>query len=359
LVVHAPYESFGTVLDFIDSAARDKATLAIKITLYRTSSDSPIIASLTKAVRAGKQVTVVLELKARFEEERNLAWANRLERAGVIVVYGAARLKVHAKAALVVRKEEDGQVRRYTHLSTGNYNDKTARLYGDLSLLSSSPDLTRDVSSFFNAVTGLSSLGELRHLAMAPFDLKRRLVSMIDREAERSSPESPGLIMAKLNSLGDKAVIDALYRASQKGVNVLLNVRGVCQLVPGLGGLSENIQVLSIVGRFLEHSRIVYFRNGGMDELYLSSADWMPRNLDRRVELMFPVLEPQAKERILFILSAYFEDTAKARSLGPSGRWTRVPVGDDDPLSAQELLAQEAARRMELQHDNADSRDLK
>ncbi len=348
LVLHVPYESFQPVVEFVESAASDPAVIAIKMTLYRTSGDSSIVKALTQAARAGKQVTAVVELKARFDEERNIAWASRLEQAGAIVVFGAARLKVHAKAILVVRREEDGLVRRYVHLSTGNYNDKTARLYGDLSLFTANQTICAETGSFFNMITGLSALTELRHLSMAPFDLKHRIISMIDREAERSSPESPGLIAAKMNSLCDKEIIDALYRASQAGVKVLLNVRGICQLVPGLKGLSENISVISVVGRYLEHARICYFRNGGAEELYMSSADWMPRNLEKRIELLFPVFGEEARERVYDTLMSYFLDNTKARALGSNGHWHKVRQAEgEERFSAQDYFYDESVKRRE------------
>jgi len=346
IVLHLPYESFSPVVEMVSAAATDPSVIAIKMTLYRTSGDSPVVKALTLAAREGKQVTVVVELKARFDEERNISWATRLEQAGAIVVYGAARLKVHAKAMLVVRREEDGLARRYIHLSTGNYNDRTARLYGDLSLFSTNQTISSEVGSFFNMVTGLSALTELHHLSMAPFDLKRRILSMIERETVRSNPETPGLIAAKMNSLSDKEIIDALYRASGAGVKVLLNIRGVCQLVPGLKGLSENITVVSVVGRYLEHARICYFRNGGAEELYLSSADWMPRNLEKRIELLFPVFGEEAKERVEDTLMAYFRDTVKARTLGPSGHWRRVKLAEGSaPFSVQEYFYEDSLRR--------------
>lgn len=362
IVVHTPYESFWPVLEFVDAASRDPEVLAIKMTLYRTSGDSPVVKSLTRAARHGKQVTVVVELKARFDEERNIAWASRLEQAGAIVVYGVARLKVHAKAALVVRREEDRLVRRYVHLSTGNYNDRTARLYGDLALLSANQAMAGDVASFFNTLTGLSALDELKRLSMAPFDLKRRIISMIEREAERSTAESPGLIAAKMNALGDKDVVDALYRASAAGVRVMLNVRGVCQLVPGLAGVSENVTVVSVVGRFLEHARIFYFRNGGAEELYLSSADWMTRNLERRIELMFPVSGDETRARVYDILMSYFLDNLKARALGPSGRWSRMGreegEGDEGGFSAQEYFRDESRKQSDRLKGSRPIREL-
>jgi polyphosphate kinase len=349
-LLHVPYESFDPVVRFLEEAANDPAVLAIKMTLYRTSGNSPIARALTRAARNGKQVAVLVELKARFDEERNITWASRLEQAGAIVIYGIARLKVHAKAALVVRREKEGGVRRYLHLSTGNYNERTARLYADLSLFTADEDLCREASIFFNMITGYSAVQELRLLAVAPFDLKSRLIAMIRREADRSTPESPGLIMAKVNALADLDVIDALYDASRAGARILLNVRGICALVPGVKGQSENITVVSIVGRYLEHARIIYFRNGGAEELYLSSADWLPRNLERRIELMFPILGEKTKERVHGILAAYFIDSAKAHRLGPSGAWKRVKAAEGDkPFSAQASFYEEVKKRRALE----------
>lgn len=348
LLLHVPYESFSPVEEFVRAAADDPNVLAVKMTLYRTSGDSPLVRSLTRAAGNGKQVTVMVELKARFDEAKNIEWASRLEQAGAVVVYGVARLKVHAKACLVVRREEDGSILRYVHLSTGNYNDKTARLYSDISFFSINETLCRETGLFFNMLTGLSAVEELQTLALAPFNLKRRLIAMIERETDWSSPESPGLIMAKMNSLCDTDVITALYRASRKGVRILLNVRGICILVPGQKGLSETITVVSVVGRFLEHSRVFYFRNGGAEELYLSSADWMPRNLERRIELMFPVPDPAARDRVLAILNAYFRDTVKARVLLPSGAWERRGASpDEEPFSAQDWFRESERGRFQ------------
>lgn len=359
ILIHLPYESFSLVSDFFESAARDPAVLAIKATLYRTSGDSPVVRALTRAARNGKQVTVIVELKARFDEERNIAWASRLEQAGAIVVYGAAHLKVHAKAALVVRREDDGLIHRYAHVSTGNYNEKTARLYGDLGLLTANPLLCADIGAFFNVVSGLSQTGEMQTLVIAPFSLKRNLIAMIDREAERSSPEAPGMIAAKLNALSDRDVIEALYRASRAGVRILLNVRGVCQLVPGIPGMSENIRVVSIIGRYLEHARIYYFRNGGADDLYLASADWMPRNLDRRIELMIPVLSAEIRDRVYDTLMAFFMDNTQARELDGSGVWRRVsPDPDISPFCAQDFFYSEARKRQILNRQQSLSGEL-
>jgi polyphosphate kinase len=356
-LLHVPYESFDPIVRFLDEAADDPSVLAIKMTLYRTSGNSPIVRALTRAARNGKQVAVLVEIKARFDEERNIEWASRLEQAGAIVVYGIARLKVHAKAALVVRREEDGAVRRYLHLSTGNYNDRTARLYADLSIFTADEDLCREASIFFNMITGYSAVQELRSLAVAPFDLKSRLIAMIDREAQRSTPESPGLIMAKMNALADIDVIDALYKANGAGVKILLNVRGICTLVPGVKGLSENITVVSVVGRYLEHARIIYFGNGGAEEMYLSSADWLPRNLEKRIELMFPLRDETVRSRVREIISAYFTDTAKAHALGSNGRWRKVrPAEGEEPYSVQAAFYETVKRRKAL--DEAPAEDL-
>ncbi len=349
-LLHVPYESFDPVLRFIDEAADDPSVLAIKMILYRTSGSSPVVRALTRAAGAGKQVSVLVELKARFDEERNMAWASRLEQAGAIVIYGIARLKVHAKAALVVRRTGDGGIRRYLHLSTGNYNDKTARMYADVSLFTANDGLCREAAVFFNSITGYSAVQALGLLAMSPFDLKSRLIGLIRREAQRSSPESPGLIMAKMNALADADVIEALYEASAAGVRISLNVRGVCTLVPGVAGLSESISVVSVVGRHLEHARIAYFRNGGAEEVYLSSADWLPRNLERRVELMIPVLDERIRRGLQGILEAYFKDNVKAHRLLPSGKWERVArAAGEKTFSAQDFFYETAKRRRELE----------
>lgn len=335
VLLELPYESFDPVVRFVADAAADPQTLAIKTTLYRTSGDSPIVKALETAAQNGKQVTALVELKARFDEGRNIAWASRLEQAGVIVVYGIARLKVHAKACLVVRRETDG-VKRYLHLSTGNYNDKTARLYGDFALFTANDDLTYEASLFFNMITGYSAVQSMRSLVMAPTDLKHRLLALIERESKRSSQEGGGAIVAKMNSLADIEVIDALYRASQAGVKIRLNVRGICMLVPGVPGLSDNIRVVSVVDRYLEHARAFFFANGGADEVYLSSADWMPRNLDRRVELMFPVLQDDLKRRVLDRMECYFRDNDRARELRSDGSWARIlPEPGDESFRVQ------------------------
>lgn len=337
LLLSHPYESFEPIIRLLDEAADDPATLAIKMTLYRTSGTSPIIDALERAAQAGKQVSVLVELKARFDEGRNIHWAQRLERAGVIVVHGIARLKVHAKALMIVRREEHG-VRRYVHLGTGNYNERTARLYTDVGLLSARRDLAVEVGLFFNAITGYSVIPGLKKLLMAPVSLKRRVIELIDREGERAAATGTGAITVKINSLADPDVIEALYRASQAGVVVRLNVRGICMLVPGVPGLSETITVVSVIDRYLEHTRAFIFENGGAEDVYISSADWMTRNLEKRVELMVPVEDRDLKRRLRESLEIYFEDNTKAHVLNPDGTWTRrVPESGADEVRAQEV----------------------
>jgi polyphosphate kinase len=344
VLVHLPYESFDPVARFFQDAAADPQVISIKTALYRTSGNSPVIKALEQAALNGKHVTAVVELKARFDEERNISWANRLEKAGVIVVYGIARLKVHAKISMVIRREREG-IKRYVHLSTGNYNDRTARQYEDLGLFTAREDIAADASVFFNMLTGYSAILSMRTLVMAPAFLKRRLLELIERETSRSSREHPGRIIAKMNALADTDVIDALYKASRAGVHITLVVRGVCMLIPGHAGLSENITVISVVGHYLEHSRAYYFANGGSGEYYLASADWMPRNLERRVELMFPVLQEDIKLRIRDILDAYCRDTAQAWKLNADGSWSRLsPVRGEAPFSAQEHFLSLAAK---------------
>jgi polyphosphate kinase len=347
VLAHLPYESFDPVARFFQEAAADPQVISIKTALYRTSGNSPVIKALEQAALQGKHVTAVVELKARFDEERNISWANRLEKAGVIVVYGIARLKVHAKISMVIRREREG-IRRYVHLSTGNYNDRTARQYEDLGLFTAREDIAADASVFFNMLTGYSAILSMRTLAPAPAFLKRRLIELIEREANRSGRDHPGRIIAKMNALADTDVIEALYRASRAGVRVTLVVRGICMLIPGRAGLSENIAVISVVGHYLEHSRAWFFANGGSGEYYLASADWMPRNLERRVELMFPVLQEDLKLRIRDILDAYCRDTAQAWKLNADGSWTRLsPARGEPPFSAQEHFLSRAAEAAE------------
>jgi polyphosphate kinase len=348
ILLSLPYQSFDPVVRFFQEAALDPDVVSIKTTLYRTSGNSPVIRALEQAALQGKHVTALVELKARFDEERNISWANRLEKAGVIVIYGLARLKVHAKISQIIRRENAGLV-RYIHLSTGNYNDKTARLYSDLSLFTLREDFGNDATAFFNILTGYSELDSMRTLVMAPRHLKQRLIELIDREAKRASQGSPGRIAAKINALTDPGVIAALYRASRAGVTISLNVRGICTLTPGVPGLSENIRVFSIVDHYLEHSRILYFNNGGAEEFFISSADWMPRNLERRVELLVPVPDGGIREQLRLIMDAYAADNTQAWQLGPKGFWKRIHPGEGEKLfSAQNRLqdlAEEAAAR--------------
>lgn len=340
--VNLPYESFDVIQRFIEESANDPSVLGIKITLYRTSGmGSPIVHALTKAARSGKQVVVVLELKARFDEEKNISWATELEQAGAIVTYGVARLKVHAKAALIIRRRHDGSIARYLHLSTGNYNEKTARSYVDFCLFTANESLCTDVALFFNILTGYSSIQSLSFIAVAPFDLKQRIIALIDREASQSTPESPGLIIAKLNALSDPDIIRALYNASAKGVQIMLNVRGVCTLIPGLPGVSEHIEVRSVLGRYLEHGRMLYFRNAGSEELYLSSADWLSRNMEKRIELLFPILDAEIKAWCKDILMAYFKDNTHSYRQKQSGEWedlSQTSAGSEAQLYVQERL---------------------
>jgi len=323
VVLHLPYQNFDPVIRFFRDAAADPQTVSIKTTLYRTSENSPIVRALEQASLAGKHVTAVVELKARFDERQNISWAHRLEKAGVIVVYGMANLKIHAKAAMVIRRENE-RLRRYVHLSTGNYNETTARFYEDISVFTCRDDIAYETGLIFNMITGYSVIQPMRRLVVAPMTLKGHLLNLIEREINHSSMETPGKIMAKMNSLADSDIINALYRASRAGVRIQLNVRGICLLIPGVPGMSENIQVISIIDHFLEHSRISYFANSGHGELYLSSADWMPRNMERRIELMFPVLQEDTKQFVLEILKSYFNDNSHAWQLDKQGNWTRV-----------------------------------
>lgn len=355
-ILHVPYECYDPVVKFISDAADDDNVLAIKMTLYRTGRDSPIIDALERAAQRGKQVTVLVELKARFDEERNIAWANELEQAGVTVIYGLKNLKVHAKILMVIRRESD-TIRRYVHLATGNYNPKTAKLYSDISLFTSNPQIANDATLFFNLVTGYSTIQKMNCLGMAPVTIKSRILNMIQREIERSTSEQPGLIIAKMNSLTHKEVISALYKASQAGVKVLLNIRGICMLVPGVPGLSENIKVVSIVDRYLEHSRIFYFQNAGNPELYCSSADWMSRNLDRRIELMFPILEKAAFDDVKSILDSYFADNTNGMELKQNGSWEPVLQESDssEKYQAQAELYKKYKKLNESKPKNLDN----
>ncbi|MGA7746532.1 MAG: polyphosphate kinase 1 [Candidatus Aquilonibacter sp.] len=344
LLLHHPYESFDPVVQFLQQAGKDEQVLAIKATLYRTSgTNSPIVRALLEAAENEKQVAVVIELKARFDEENNIEWARRLERAGVHVVYGFPGQKVHAKTLMVVRQEEDG-IRRYMHFGTGNYNEKTARLYTDLSLFTCRRELGADVTQLFNALTGFSNITDYEDLLVAPVTLRREMLAMIDRETEHARAGRVSGIRAKLNALTDPDIARALYRASQAGVPIELLIRGMCILRPGVPGVSDTIRVRSIVGRFLEHSRIYVFDNGGDREVYISSADWMGRNLDRRVELGVPVMDPVISETLTNqILSVLLADNVKSRVLNPDGGYSRmqIPVAEM-PIHAQRIYLAQA-----------------
>jgi polyphosphate kinase len=327
VLLHHPFDSFSASVErFLDEAANDDNVLAIKMTLYRTSGDTAIVDSLIRAAQSSKQVAVLVELKARFDESNNISWARTLEDYGIHVAYGSATLKIHAKTALIVRREADA-VRRYVHLGSGNYNSRTARQYTDVGLLTCSPSIGADVSDLFNSLTGYSRQRIYRKLLVAPTDLRRRFIELVNREADHARAGKPAHIIAKMNALVDPSAIDALYAASLAGVKVDLLVRGICCLRPQVPGLSENIQVLSIVGRFLEHSRIFYFANGGAAEYYLGSSDWMPRNFDRRVEAVCPVENTALHERMRALLELYLTDNRQAWELSGSGRWQqRVPT---------------------------------
>lgn len=318
-----PYESFDPVVQLVEQAAEDPQVLAIKQTLYRTSGDSPIVRALARAAQNGKEVTALVELKARFDEWRNVNWARRLEDAGVHVIYGVAGLKTHAKALLIVRRQGQ-RIQRFVHLATGNYNDRTARMYSDIGLMTCDREIVLDVASFFNLLTGCSEAVGWAKLAVAPVGLRQKFIDLIDREIQVSTPDRPGLIMAKVNSLQDPEICRALYRASRAGVKVLLNVRGICCLRPGLADVSENIEVRSIVDRFLEHARAFYFRNGGHEEVYLSSADWMQRNLSKRLELLFPIIDPKHRRRLITALETFFADDTKAWRLTSDGTYEKI-----------------------------------
>jgi polyphosphate kinase len=325
ILVHHPYESFSSVVQFIEQASEDPQVLAIKQTLYRTADDNPIINALARAAENGKQVTALVELQARLDEENNIVKARALQKAGVHVVYGMVGLKTHCKAALVVRRDHDG-IRRYVHLGTGNYNPTTARFYTDLSFFTCRPDFGEDASALFNLLTGYSHGHHWHKLIVAPMHLADRLIALINRERQHAEQGVPARIIAKMNSLVDPAAIEALYAASCAGVRIDLIVRGICCLRPGVPGVSENIRVISVVDKFLEHSRIAYFQNGDNPQVFLASADWMPRNFRRRVEIMFPIEDPRLQNRIVEgILGVVLSDNVKARVLQPDGTYTRIP----------------------------------
>ncbi len=345
LMVH-PYERFDPVVRLIEEASVDPDVIAIKQVLYRTSKNSPIVAALNRAAERGKYVTVIVELKARFDEARNIEWAREMEASGVQVIYGIRGLKTHAKVCIIVRREPHGLV-RYLHFGTGNYNETTAKLYSDISLLTCDEILGADATSFFNCVTGASQPQQLQQISAAPLNLRKRLLELIESEISRTKQGQRGEIIAKLNALVDTEMIDALYRASMAGVKIRLNVRGTCCLRPGVEGLSETIEVISVVDRFLEHARIVYFRHGGDDSIYISSADWMPRNLDRRVELLIPVNDSGCREKLRDCLEAYFKDNTNTFRMRSDGGYDRLQPGDGEmPMRVQRILYDQSVAAM-------------
>jgi polyphosphate kinase len=341
VLLHHPFDSFQPVVDFLRTAASDDKVLTIKMVLYRVGRNSPVVDALLEAVRNGKQVAVLVELKARFDEESNIEWARRLEQEGVHVVYGLVGLKIHCKVALVVRKEKD-RIRRYLHLGTGNYNAVTAHLYTDIGLLTSDQNLAEEVSHLFNYLTGYSKKSDYNCLLVAPVNLRNGLRTLIEREIEHAKQGRKAKIICKMNSLVDPSLIRAFYRASQAGVSVQLIVRGICCLRPGVPKVSENIEVTSIVGRFLEHSRIYYFLNDGAEETYIGSADLMPRNLDRRVEVVFPLRDEELRNRVRDeLIRTYLSDNVKARRMMPDGTYKRRPLpAKSRPVNSQSALLQ-------------------
>ena len=354
VLMHHPYQSFVPVVDFIRQASKDPDVLAIKQTLYRVSGNSPIIAALAQAAENGKQVSVLVELKARFDEENNIVWARKLEKAGCHVIYGLVGLKTHSKITLVVRKEEDG-IRRYVHLGTGNYNDATAKLYTDIGMMTASEAIGEDATAVFNMLSGYSEPRSWNRLSLAPLWLKDRFLYLIEREKKNAEAGREGHIIAKMNSLCDRDIIVALYEASRAGVRIELIVRGICCLKVGIPGVSENISVRSIVGNFLEHARVFYFENNGNPEFYCSSADWMPRNLERRVEILFPVEAPALKEKLWHILEGQLRDNKKAHILKPDGSYEKVDGRGKEPYCAQEVFCKEA-QEMSVKKEYRDTR---
>lgn len=355
ILLHHPYQTFDPVVDFVKKAAKDSQVLAIKQTLYRVSGNSPIIAALAQAAENGKQVSVLVELKARFDEENNIAWAKMLERAGCHVIYGLVGLKTHSKITLVVRREEDG-IRRYVHLGTGNYNDSTAKLYTDMGLLTCSEAIGEDATAVFNMLSGYSEPASWNKLSLAPLWLRDRFLTMIQRETAYAKNGEPAHIVAKMNSLCDPGLMEALYEASAAGVKIDLIVRGICCLKVGIPGISENITVRSIVGTFLEHSRIYYFLNGGQEEVYLASADWMPRNLDRRVEILFPIENENLKKEVMHVLEIQLQDTLKAQLKQPDGTYEHVDRRGKTALSSQAYFMEYAKNLNKPQEDSVHDR---
>lgn len=361
ILLHHPYESFDPVVDFVRQAANDENVLAIKQTLYRVSGNSPIIASLAKAADNGKQVTVLVELKARFDEENNIQWAKKLEKSGCHVIYGLMGLKTHSKITLVVRKEDEG-IKRYVHLGTGNYNDATAKLYTDMGLLTCNEAIGEDATAVFNMISGYSEPKQWNKLSLAPYWLRDRFLYLIRREAMYAKEGRKAFITAKMNSLCDKEIIAALYEASSAGVEINLIVRGICCLKTGIPGISENIHVRSIVGTFLEHSRIFYFSNGGNEEVYMASADWMPRNLDKRVEILFPVEDERLKTEVINILNIQLADTLKAHIL-VGDQYEKVDKRGKELLSSQMYFCELAKDRKKKKNESKErlfvSREMK
>jgi polyphosphate kinase len=341
IFLNHPFESFEPVVEWIQDAAKDPLVLAIKQTLYRVSGRSPIIQALAEAAEAGKQVTVLVELKARFDEENNIQWARRLEKAGCHVIYGLVGLKTHSKVTLIVRKEDEG-IRRYVHLGTGNYNDITARFYTDMGLLTVNEQVGRDVSAIFNTLSGYSEPPKLHKITMAPTQLRDRFIYMIRREAEYAREGKKAQIICKMNSLCDFEVMQELYKASMEGVEIELIVRGICCLIPGIEGVSENITVRSIVGKYLEHSRIFYFYNNGKENLYLSSADWMPRNLNRRVELLFPLEAEHIKTRVMGMIDILLKDVVKAKIKDADKNYNRIDRRGKEVINSQDYFEEQA-----------------
>ena len=353
IFLHHPYQTFEPVVDFVKQASRDSEVLAIKQTLYRVSGNSPIIAALEQAAENGKQVTVLVELKARFDEENNILWAKRLEKAGCHVIYGLVGLKTHCKITLVVRREEDG-IRRYVHLGTGNYNDSTAKLYTDVGLMTCNEQIGEDATAVFNMLSGYSEPRSWNKLSVAPLWLKDRFLSLIGRERDYALKGHHSHIIAKMNALCDKDVIVALYEASAAGVKIELIVRGICCLKTGIPGVSENITVRSIVGNFLEHARIFYFENDGKPDIYCASADWMPRNLERRVEIMFPIEKEGLKQKAMHILECQLKDNMKAHMLTAEGNYEKVNRRVQDPFCAQEIFCREAKGLVKKEQHSAE-----
>lgn len=357
ILLHHPYETFNPVIDFIAQAAKDENVLAIKQTLYRVSGHSPIISALAEAAENGKQVTVLVELKARFDEENNIIWARKLEKAGCHVIYGLVGLKTHSKITLVVRREEDG-IKRYVHLGTGNYNDSTAKLYTDISILTCDEKIGEDATAVFNMLSGYSEPENWNKLSLAPLWLKDRFLALIKREETNALSGKGGHIIAKLNSLCDKDIIAALYEAASVGVKIDLIIRGICCLKVKTDAVSDNITVRSIVGEFLEHSRIYYFENAGESELYCSSADWMPRNLERRVEILYPVEDANIRKEVMHVLDVLMRDNVKASVMLEDGRYIKLEPGDGERICAHDLLKQEAKdREKEIKTENVQTNE--